>query len=87
MDVERKKTIIADFKIHDGDSGSVEVQIALLTERINELTQHLKANSHDFHSQRGLFKLIGHRRRLLGYLSRANLKSYQAVIEKLGLRK
>ncbi len=87
MDAERKKRIIADFKMRDGDTGSTEVQVSLLTERINEITAHLKANPHDFHSQRGLFKLIGRRRRLLTYLNKKNLKSYQALIDKLGLRK
>jgi small subunit ribosomal protein S15 len=87
VEAERKKSIVADFKLRDGDTGSTEVQIALLTERINELTTHLKTSPHDFASQRGLLKLIGHRRRLLAYLSRKNLKSYQALIDKLGLRK
>jgi len=87
VDAERKKRIIADFKMRDGDTGSTEVQVSLLTERINEITAHLKANPHDFHSQRGLFKLIGRRRRLLTYLNKKNLKSYQALIDKLGLRK
>jgi len=87
VDAERKKSIVAEHKLRDGDTGSTEVQIALLTERINEITAHLKANPHDFHSQRGLFKLIGHRRRLLAYLSKRNLKSYQTLIDKLGLRK
>lgn len=87
MDAERKKRIIADFKMRDGDTGSTEVQVSLLTERINEITAHLKANPHDFHSQRGLLKLIGRRRRLLAYLNKRNLKSYQALIDKLGLRK
>jgi small subunit ribosomal protein S15 len=87
VDNEKKKTIVGTYKVHDGDTGSVEVQVALLTARINELTAHLKVNSHDFHSQRGLFKLIGHRRRLLAYLNKRKLKSYQTMIEKLGLRK
>lgn len=87
MDTDKKKTIIATHKIREGDTGSVEVQVALLTERVNELTVHLKANPHDFHTQRGLLKLIGHRRRLLAYLSRSSLKSYQGLIEKLGIRK
>ena len=87
MDADRKKSIVAEFKLRDGDTGSTEVQVSLLTERINEITAHLKANPHDFHSQRGLLKLIGRRRRLLAYLSRRNLKSYQVLIDKLGLRK
>ncbi|MCX8125851.1 MAG: 30S ribosomal protein S15 [Dehalococcoidia bacterium] len=87
LDADKKKSIIERFKVHESDTGSTELQVALLTERINEITEHLKAHPHDFHSQRGLLKLIGHRRRLLSYLSRRDFKTYQALIDKLGLRK
>lgn len=87
MEVEKKKGLVADFRVHDKDTGSSEVQVALLTQRINELTEHLKAHSHDFHSQRGLMVLIGQRRRLLTYLNRRNLKSYRSVVDRLKLRK
>jgi small subunit ribosomal protein S15 len=87
VEVEKKKGLVADFRVHDKDTGSSEVQVALLTQRINELTEHLKAHSHDFHSQRGLMVLIGQRRRLLTYLNRRNLKSYRSVVDRLKLRK
>lgn len=84
---ERKDQIVQEHALHEGDSGSSEVQIALLTERISQLTEHLRANRHDFHSQRGLMKQVGHRRRLLAYLSREDIQRYRAVLAKLGLRK
>ncbi len=87
MDKERKSDIIDKFKLKKGDTGSAEVQVALLTERINELTTHMAANKHDYHSQRGLLKLVGRRRRLLAYLSRQNLGRYRDLIARLGLRK
>ena len=87
MDKEKKNAIIEQYKIHEKDCGSSEVQIALLTERINQLTEHLKVHRHDHHSQRGLLKLVGQRRRLLAYLNKENLESYQNLIAKLGLRK
>jgi len=87
MTKERKQQIIADFGRKEGDTGSPEVQIALLTERINHLTEHLKANKQDLHSRRGLLQLVGTRKRLLGYLKNTNLDSYRELIAKLGIRK
>lgn len=87
MDKETKRTVIEQFSLHEGDSGSTEVQVALLTERINQLTEHLKAHRHDHHSQRGLLKLVGQRRRLLSYLKREDVARYQTLIARLGLRR
>ena len=87
MDKDKKQAIIEHFKQHEKDSGSTEVQVALLTERINELTEHLKVHKHDYHSQRGLLKLVGQRRRLLAYLNREDVARYKALIARLGLRK
>ncbi len=87
MEIEKKTNIIDKFKVHEGDTGSTEVQVALLTERINQLTGHMVANKHDFHTERGLLKLVGQRRRLLAYLSRENKDRYHSLIAKLGLRK
>ena len=87
MDKEKRTEIIDKYKLHEGDTGSVEVQVALLTERINQLTEHMAANRHDYHSERGLLKLIGERRRLLAYLSREDVDRYQSLISRLGLRK
>ena len=87
MDKEQKQQIIEQFKINEKDTGSVEVQIALLTARINHLTEHLKAHPKDFHSRRGLMKMVGRRRKMLRYLKRANRESYRNLIEKLNLRK
>ena len=82
-----KSEIIAAFAQHEGDTGSPEVQIALLTFRINSLTEHLKTNKKDHHSRRGLLKMVGHRRNLLGYLQKVDIERYRAIIEKLNLRK
>lgn len=87
MDKEKKTEIVASHRVKEGDTGSTEVQVALLTERINELTTHMANNRHDYHSQRGLLKLVGQRRRLLAYLSREDVSRYQNLINKLGLRK
>ena len=87
MDKEKKADIMNKFKRSDGDTGSTEVQIALLTERINQLTEHMEANRHDYHSQRGLLQLVGKRRRLLAYLSKEDVDRYRKLIAKLGLRK
>ena len=87
MEKERKGSLIDRFKVHEKDSGSTEVQVALLTERINQLTEHLKQHPHDHHSQRGLLKLVGQRGRLLAYLSREDKVSYRSLIARLGLRK
>ncbi|MBN2460121.1 MAG: 30S ribosomal protein S15 [Candidatus Cloacimonetes bacterium] len=84
---EAKTAIVAEFKLHDSDTGSPEVQIALLTQRIKEITEHLKVHEKDFHSRRGLLKLIGNRRRLLDYLQRKDIKRYRKLIKVLGLRK
>jgi small subunit ribosomal protein S15 len=84
---EVKDTIISDFRLHSIDTGSPEVQIALLTERINGLTDHLRAHKHDHHSRRGLLKLVGQRRRLLAYLADKDIARYRATISRLGLRK
>jgi len=87
LDKEKKTDIINNFELHKGDTGSTEVQVALLTERINQLTSHMAANRHDYHSQRGLLKLVGQRRRLLAYLSREDVSRYHSLITRLGLRK
>ena len=87
MDKEVKRQIIEAYKIHEGDTGSPEVQIAVLTHRINQLTEHLKVNKKDFHSHRGLLRMVGHRRSLLNYLQKKDIGRYRAIIEKLGLRK
>ncbi len=87
MDKEKRAEIIIDYQKREGDTGSTEVQVALLTGRIKHLTGHMAANRHDFHSQRGLLKLVGQRRRLLDYLSRENVGRYNKLIKRLGLRK
>ncbi|MBI5283701.1 MAG: 30S ribosomal protein S15 [Chloroflexi bacterium] len=84
---DRKAEIIGVYKGHETDTGSAEVQIALLTERINSLTEHLKQHKHDFHTQRGLLKLVGQRRRQLAYLNKTDVTRYRAILAKLGLRK
>jgi len=87
LSVDRKKTLIEQFKVHDGDTGSPEVQIALLSERINGLTDHFKTHQKDHHSRRGLLMLIGKRRSLLDYLRKEKVERYRAIIEKLGIRR
>ena len=84
---EEKLSIIEANKVHEKDTGSPEVQIAILTKRITELTEHLKKNPQDNHSRRGLFKMVGKRRNLLGYLQKKDINRYRAIIEKLGIRK
>jgi len=84
---EAKTQIIEDYKLHPSDTGSPEVQVALLTHRINELTEHFKTHAKDHHSRRGLLKLVGRRRRLLDYLKRRDFARYQSTIERLGIRK
>lgn len=84
---ERKAEIIERLKKHDCDTGSPEVQIGILTERINVLTEHLKIHSKDHHSRRGLLKMVGHRRRLLNYLQKQDVERYRAVVKELGLRR
>ena len=87
IEKERKDAIVREFQLKEGDSGSTEVQVALLTERINQLTEHLKSHTHDHHSRRGLLKLVGQRRRLLQYLSNNDVNRYRQLIVRLGLRK
>ena len=84
---DQKQEIITTYAIHEGDTGSPEVQIAILSKRINDLTDHLKANPKDHHSRRGMFKMIGNRRNLLNYLQKKDIERYRAIVEKLGLRK
>ena len=83
----QKNEIIEKYKLHDGDTGSPEVQIALLSERIRYLTEHFKTHKKDHHSRRGLLKLVGQRRRLLSYLRKSDVARYRAIVESLGLRK
>ena len=87
LETAQKIEIIGGHRLHDSDTGSPEVQIALLTERINGLTDHLREHRHDHHSRRGLLQLVGRRRRLLAYLSKKDVERYRATIAKLGLRK
>ena len=82
-----KQQIIAENKINEKDTGSPEVQIAILTNRINSLTEHLKVNPKDHHSRRGLLKMVGHRKNLLAYLQKKDIERYRAIIDKLGIRK
>ena len=86
MDKIRKQEIIAKHARHEGDTGSPEVQIALLTERINSLTDHLRTHKKDHHSRRGLLKMVGVRRSFLSYLAKKDIERYRAIVEKLGLR-
>ena len=83
----KKNAIVEEYKTHDGDTGSAEVQVAIITERINQLTRHMATNKHDFNTQRGLLQLVGQRRRLLNFLSKEDVDRYHQVITKLGLRK
>ncbi|MFI6294153.1 30S ribosomal protein S15 [Nonomuraea sp. NPDC050790] len=87
LDTAAKKAIIAEYATVDGDTGSPEVQIALLSKRISELTEHLKTHKHDHHSRRGLLLLVGRRRRLLKYLQNTDIQRYRSLIERLGLRR
>lgn len=84
---EKKTELIKEYGRTEGDTGSPEVQVAILTERIKELTEHLKVNKKDYHSRRGLLKMVGRRRNLLNYLKSKDIERYRALIEKLGLRK
>ena len=87
LDKEKKQGIISQFRVHENDNGSTRVQVAVLSEGINQISEHLKINSHDYHSQRALLKLIGRRKRLLAYLNRTEPQEYYSLIAKLGLRK
>lgn len=84
---EEKTEIIKEYALHEGDTGSPEVQIAILTTRINALTDHLKAHKKDHHSRRGLLKMVGQRRNMLNYLQKSDIERYRVIIEKLGIRK
>jgi len=84
---EEKTAIIKEYAMHEGDTGSSEVQIAVLTKRINDLTEHLKSHQKDHHSRRGLLKMVGSRRSLLNYLQKTDIERYRAIIAKLGIRK
>ncbi|MFC1900500.1 30S ribosomal protein S15 [Chloroflexota bacterium] len=87
MDKEKRKETVEKYARHEGDTGSTEVQVAVMTERINQLTGHMVNNRHDFHTQLGLIKLVGKRRRLLAYLMREDVNRYRTLIKELGLRK
>ncbi|HIR46451.1 30S ribosomal protein S15 [Anaeromassilibacillus sp. An200] len=84
---EEKTAIIKEYATHEGDTGSPEVQVAVLTKRINDLTDHLKTHQKDHHSRRGLLKMVGQRRNLLNYLMRVDIERYRSLIERLGIRK
>ena len=87
MTQAEKQAIMKEYATHEGDTGSPEVQIAVLTKRINDLTEHLKEHHKDLHSRRGLLKMVGHRRNLLAYLQKTDIERYRAIVQKLGLRK
>ena len=87
LTTDQKKTIMADYATVDGDTGSPEVQVAMLTKRIQDLTEHLKTHKHDHHTRRGLLGLVGRRRRLLKYLEKTDISRYRGLIERLGLRR
>jgi len=87
MTNEEKTAVMQEYALHEGDTGSPEVQIAVLTKRINDLTEHLKIHSKDHHSRRGLLKMVGHRRNLLAYLQNNDVERYRSVIARLGIRK
>ena len=87
MTQQEKQEIMKEYATHEGDTGSPEVQIAVLTKRINDLNAHLKEHPHDHHSRRGLLKMVGHRRNLLTYLAKVDIERYRALVKKLGLRK
>ncbi len=87
MQKDEKTAIIEKYRLSETDTGSPEVQIAILTKRISDLTEHLKSHKNDHHSRRGLFKMVGHRRNLLAYLQKTDIERYRAIIEKLGIRK
>ena len=87
MTKEEKQAIIAEYATHEGDTGSPEVQVAVLTKRINDLTEHLKTHKTDHHSRRGLLMMVGHRRNLLAYLQKTDIERYRSLIQRLGIRK
>lgn len=85
--LDRKRALIEEYKTHDNDTGSPEVQVAILTERINNLTEHFKSHQKDHHSRRGLLMLVSQRKQLLSYLQKSNIERYRALIQRLGLRR
>lgn len=85
--IEDKQAIVGEYQTHEEDTGSPEVQVALLTRRISHLTEHLREHKHDYHSRRGLLKMVGKRRRLLNYLQKNDVERYRALISRLGLRR
>lgn len=87
LTTEQKQAIIAEYATHEGDTGSPEVQVAILSRRIKDLTEHLKGHKHDHHSRRGLLLIVGQRRRMLGYLHDVDIERYRSLIERLGLRR
>ena len=87
LSTEQKKSILAEYGVHDSDTGSPEAQVAMLTKRISDLTEHLKVHKHDHHSRRGLLLLVGRRRRLLNYLTKVDIERYRSLIQRLGLRR
>jgi small subunit ribosomal protein S15 len=87
LTAEHKKTILNQYGLHDADTGSPEAQVALLTQRIRDLTEHLRQHNHDHHSRRGLLLMVGRRRRLLQYLAKVDIERYRSLIERLGLRR
>ena len=87
LDAATKKSIMAEYATHDGDTGSPEVQVALLTQRIKDLTEHLKTHKHDHHSRRGLLILVGQRRRLLQYLAKKDIQRFRTLVDRLGIRR
>ncbi|SIR85794.1 30S ribosomal protein S15 [Williamsia sterculiae] len=87
LTAEQKKTILTEYGLHESDTGSPEAQVALLTKRITDLTEHLKEHKHDHHSRRGLLLLVGRRRRLLKYVAKVDVQRYRSLIERLGLRR
>lgn len=87
MTQQEKQEIMKEYATHEGDTGSPEVQIAVLTKRINDLNAHLKEHPHDHHSRRGLLKMVGHRRNLLKYLQKVDIERYRSIVKRLGLRK
>ena len=87
MNSETKASVLKEYAVHEGDTGSVEVQCAVLTQRINELREHFRVHKHDHHSRRGLLMMVGRRKRLLAYLSRTDIDRYRALLPRLGLRK
>ncbi|WP_432570564.1 30S ribosomal protein S15 [Kineococcus sp. SYSU DK005] len=87
LDAETKQKIMAEYATSEGDTGSPEVQVAMLTQRIRDLTEHLKTHQHDHHSRRGLLLLVGQRRRLLQYMAKKDINRYRSIIERLGIRR